>query len=177
MTQSMVTDEMRELIGRRFGEARSYPVDRNDIRRWAIAVHYPELPPGHYLDDEAAMAVFGHGMVAPEDFNPFAWATAEPGLKEPATEFDPDFIEHQFGVEGPGSITNLNSGLETEYGVRIKPGDVITRVSWVKEYVEKESSKMGPMLLTYIVTEFTNQDGEMVRRTTQLGIRYRGKQS
>jgi hypothetical protein len=177
MADSLVTAAMRELIGRPFGEARSYPVDRNDIRRWAIAVHYPQLPPAHYLDDESAQKVFGHGMVAPEDFNPFAWASAEPGLKEAPAEFDPDFIEHQFGVEGPGSITNLNSGLETEYGVRIKPGDVISKVSWVKEYVEKESSRMGPMLLTYIVTEFTNQDEEMVRRTTQLGIRYRGRDS
>lgn len=175
MPDPLVTDDMRALVGRRFGEARSYPVDRNDIRRWAIAVHYPQLPPAHYLDDEAAERSLGHGMVAPEDFNPFAWATADPALQTQEEGFDPDFIEHQFGVPGPGSITNLNSGLDTEYGVRIRPGDVITKVSWVDEYVEKESSRMGRMLLTYIVTEFTNQDDELVRRTRQLGIRYRGK--
>lgn len=175
MTESLITDAMRGLIGRKFGHATSYPVDRNDIRRWAIAVHYPEAPPAYFLDDEAAQEVFGHGMIAPEDFNPFAWVTAEPGLQPVTGDFDPDFVEHQFGVEGPGSVTNLNSGIDTTYGVPIRPGDVITKETWVSEYVEKQSSKMGPMLFTYLMTEFTNQNGEMVRRTSQLGIRYRGQ--
>lgn len=176
MTDSLITDEMRGLIGREFGKQVSYPVERNDIRRWAIAIYYPELPPKHYIDEDEAKKLFG-AMVAPEDFNPFGWVSADPGLREPSGDgegkFDYDFVEHQFGVEGPGSAANLNSGLEVEYGVRIKPGDVITKISRIKDYVEKDSSKFGKMLFTYIESEATNQNGEMVTRTVQLGIRYR----
>lgn len=167
-----INDAMRGIIGKRFDRAVSYPVDRSDIRKWAIAVYYPDLPPAHYFEDEAADAVFGSGgIVAPEDFNPFAWVSAEPGLAASAGDVDLNFYEHRHGIEAPEFAVNLNSAIDTEYGVRIRPGDVITKESWVDEYVEK-NGRMGTMLLTYMVTEFTNQSGEMVRRVRQLGIRY-----
>jgi hypothetical protein len=172
MPDSHITDEMRGAIGRRFGRTVSYPVDRSDIRKWAIAVYYPELPPAHYIEDAAAEALYGEGgLVAPEDFNPFAWLTAEPGLAARRAEIDLNFYETALGIPGPGLAVNLNSGITVEYGVRIRPGDVITRESWVDEYTEK-IGRMGLMLFTYLVAEMTNQRGELVRRTRQLGIRY-----
>lgn len=162
--ETYISDEMRAVVGRPFNRARSYPVSASDIRKWAIAVHFPELPPPLYWGEEAS-------MVAPEDFNPFAWASAEPGMQARRADFDADYVETVLGIRGPGLKTNLNSGLDTVYGVRMRPGDVVSTVSHVREYLEKEG-RMGRMLLTILRTEWTNDRGETVKRTDQTSIRY-----
>ena len=42
---------------------------------------------------------------------------------------DPNVTEARFGVPGPGLSFQLNGGLRVEYGVRMRPGDVITSVT------------------------------------------------
>ena len=72
-----ITDEMRAAVGRELARMTSYPITDSDIRRWAVAVYYPEEPPRLFWDaDYAAGTSFG-GIVAPEEFNPFAWMVAE----------------------------------------------------------------------------------------------------
>jgi hypothetical protein len=168
---SWITDEMRGLVGRPFNQARSYPVAASDIRKWAIAVYFPESPPPLYWDEDTATASGERGVVAPEDFNPFAWLTAEPGMAARRAEFDADHLESQFGVLGPGLRTNLNAGLDATYGVRIRPGDVVTAESRIVSYEEK-AGRMGRMLLTVVRTVWTNQRGETVKTTEQTSIRY-----
>jgi hypothetical protein len=163
---SWITDGMRGLVGRPFNCARSYPVSASDIRKWAIAVYFPDPPPPRYWDEDGE-----HGLVAPEDFNPFAWLTAEPGMAARRADFDADHVESQFGVRGPGLRTNLNAGLDTTYGARIRPGDVLTAESQIVSYEEK-TGRMGRMLLTVVRTVWTNQRGETVKSTDQTSIRY-----
>ena len=55
--------------------ATSFPITDSDIRRWAIAVYYPEPAPRLFWDAEYAAGTVHGGIVAPEDFNPFAWLT------------------------------------------------------------------------------------------------------
>ncbi len=167
----LVRPDMAAIVGQPYGVAYSYPVTASDIRRWAIAVYYPEHPPRHYWDEEYAGSTPRGGIVAPEDFNPFAWATARPELTARRSDFDPDYIETQFGITGPGRAANLNAGLSVEYGERMRPGDVITSASQVTSYEEKKG-RMGRMLITIIRTTWTNQDGAMVKRTDQTSIRY-----
>src|SRR5262249_8780801 len=50
----------------------------NAIRLWAIATCYREAPPAEFLDDAAARRGPWGGMVAPRDFNPFAWTRCTP---------------------------------------------------------------------------------------------------
>ena len=111
------------------------------------------------------------GIVAPEDFNPFAWATAVPELAPRTEGFDWDYTETSLGVKGPGLTTNLNAGSQTRYGPRIRPGDVIRSSSHVLSYTEKQG-RMGTMLLTIIRSTWLNQQGEMVKQTDQTSIRY-----
>jgi len=40
--ESVITEEMRSILGVSSGGMISYPVSASDIRRWAIAVYYPE---------------------------------------------------------------------------------------------------------------------------------------
>jgi hypothetical protein len=168
---SWITEDMRAIVGRPFNKNRSYPVSISDIRKWAIAVHYPETPPRLFWDEEYARTTAFAGVVAPEDFNPFAWISAEPGMRARRAAFDADYLERGFGISGPGLTTNLNAGLSTEYGERMRPGDVIAGQSEVVSYTEKHG-RMGRMLITVIRTVWTNQHGARVKRTDQTSIRY-----
>ncbi|HXT88589.1 MAG TPA: MaoC family dehydratase N-terminal domain-containing protein [Trebonia sp.] len=171
MTDVYITPEMRSVIGVPFRETVSYPVSASDIRRWAIAVYYPEVPPRLYWDEEYAAATSFGGIVAPEDFNPFAWVTAVPELRPREEHFDWDYTETSLGVKGPGLTTNLNAGAQTRYGPRIRPGDVIRSSSHVLSYTEKQG-RMGTMLLTVTRSTWLNQNGETVKENDQTSIRY-----
>ena len=77
--KSYITDEMRAILDKPMSRLTSYPIAASDIRKWAIAVYYPEIPPRLFWDEDyAATSRFG-GIVAPEEFNPFAWITRDPG--------------------------------------------------------------------------------------------------
>jgi hypothetical protein len=172
MPDSHISDAMRAAVGTEMGRRVSYPVSESDIRRWALAVYYPEQPPREYLDAEAAAKNQYGGLVAPQEFNPFAWAVVEE--KKPDVELegnDPGRFEKLLGLEPPPVKFQLNGGLEVEYGVPMRPGDVITSVSRLSEYREREG-RLGLMLFTVSEDTWTNQDGDVVKRTRSTLIRY-----
>jgi hypothetical protein len=163
---------MQSAIGRETGRSVSYPVSVSDIRRWAVAVYYPEEPPRLYWDEEFAAQTVHGGIVAPEEFNPFAWMSAEPaGVPRQVGGYDPDHTEKVLGVDPPGLRNLLNGGIDVHYGVRMRPGDVITSISRLAGYKEREG-RLGLMLFTNSETEWTNQEGQLVKRTTGTLIRY-----
>lgn len=147
-----VSERMRECVGRELDRRVSYPVGASDIRRWAVAVYHPELPPRRFWD------VRDTDLVAPEDFNPFAWLVAEPPGR-PLVLRDP---EELLGIAGPEVSTRLRGGMATEYGVPIRSGDVITSVRSLAGYDER-AGRRGPMLFTMVADVWTNQRGEHVK--------------
>jgi hypothetical protein len=171
--QTHITDEMRALVGREMRRWVSFPVSGSDIRRWAIAVYYPQCPPGRFWDTEAAAVSRYGGIVAPEDFNPFAWMVAQPKGQSTmaAVAGNPDAIENGLHVAGPGLEHALNGGIQIAYGVPMRPGDVITSVITLAEYRERLGS-LGLMLFTSIKTVWTNQNGEIVKTGVSTVIRY-----
>jgi hypothetical protein len=135
-------------------------------------VYYPEEPPREYLDGAYAKNTQYGGVVAPQEFNPFAWAVVE--KVEPDVEIegnDPDRTEKILGVAPPGLKFQLNGGMEVEYGVPMRPGDVITAVSRLAGYSEREG-RLGLMLFTVNEDTWTNQDNEVVKKTRSTLIRY-----
>ncbi|MCW2495276.1 MaoC family dehydratase N-terminal domain-containing protein [Jatrophihabitans sp.] len=150
----------------------SYPVSASDIRRWAIAVYFPDRPPRQYWDAAYAATLPTGGIVAPEEFNPFAWMAAvpeAPAIKPSSTH--PDSVEIRLGVPGPGLTFQLNAGMESEYGVWMRPGDVITSVTSLKHYRET-AGRLGLMLITTLEDRWTNQAGELVQLAQSTSIRY-----
>ncbi|AYJ52081.1 hypothetical protein D8W71_20895 [Rhodococcus sp. P1Y] len=156
---------MRSVIGTEFASSTSFPVAESDIRRWAMAVHYPEPPPARYWDTSD-----GHTLTAPPDFNPFAWMTTAGPDPQPGI-YDPDKNFKKLGVEGAGLTRQVNGGIEVEYGVPIRAGDVVHSSSNISALTEREG-KLGLMLFTTTETIWTNQDGDEVRRTKMTIIRY-----
>jgi hypothetical protein len=72
-TETLVTPEMAETKGVWGSERVSYPISESDIRKWAIAVYWGEAPPRLYWDADYAAGTRWGGIIAPQDFNPFAW--------------------------------------------------------------------------------------------------------
>jgi hypothetical protein len=175
MTDSYIRPDMLAAIGRPLGRRVSYPVSESDIRRWASAIYYPESPPARYYDAEVAAKSRWGGIIAPRDFNPFAWMVAEEetlsGGGVAASENDPNRIELGLGLASPGLKFQLNGGLDVEYGAPMRPGDVITSVSRLYGYQE-HTGRLGLMLFTTIEDTWTNDRDEMVKLSRSSGIRY-----
>lgn len=175
MPDTWISDEMRALVGREYGTPRrSVPIALSDIRKWALAIYYPEVPPRLFWDEEHAATTSYGGVVAPEEFNPFAWFTADGPVIPPTFEgaVRGMGVEEALGVEGPKTSFILNGGMEMVHGARMRPGDVITSgLTKLAEYRERET-RLGLMLFTITETTWTNQHDEMVRITRSTGLSY-----
>ena len=84
---------------------------------------------------------------------------------------DTDRLEKSIGIQGPGLEFQLNGGMSVDYGVRMRPGDVITSEGRLAEYTEREG-RLGLMLFTTTEDTWTNQNDEIVKRTRMTLIRY-----
>jgi N-terminal half of MaoC dehydratase len=167
-SESLISAEMHEIVGRELDRQVSFPIAESDIRRWALATYYPELPPRRFWDREAAAASRHGGIVAPEEMNPFAWFVADP-LGPPLVLGSP---EDMLGVPEPDLPAKLRAGMRVTYGVPMRVGDVITSVRRLFGYDEHDG-RLGPMLFTTTEEEWTNQANEVVKRYQNTFIRYR----
>ncbi|QNN63807.1 MaoC family dehydratase N-terminal domain-containing protein [Leucobacter denitrificans] len=159
---------MHNAVGTEISRRVSYPVSDSDIRRWALATYWPASPPKRYLSTDT------NAVVAPEDFNPFAWAVVDSRQHPDAVDSDqndPDSTEKQIGVEGPGLKFMLNGGMVATYSTAIRPGDTITSVNRLSSYTER-TSRLGQMLITVLSDEWTNQHGDVVKRVDTTLLRY-----
>ena len=159
---SYVTQEMREAQGR-WGESRTAPpITETDIRRWAMATFYPEQPPRIYWDAEYAAATHWGGIVAPPDFNPFAWPVERP-------KGGPAGLAGRH-PEGK-SLTGMNGGQTDTYGAPMRPGDVISARSRLVDWWEREG-RLGHTLYVRTEVEWRNQDDALVRTRLSISVRY-----
>ena len=164
-TGGLITAEMVAKVGAEIATARSYPISASDIRRWAIAVYYPDPPPAMFWDGGPD----GDDIVAPEEFNPFAWMAAEPqGVQRSPAELS---MEARLGLPELGLPHMLNGGIEVEYGAAMRPGDVIASVTTLDDYSERHG-RLGRMLITRSRTEWRNQDDVHVKTQINTLIRY-----
>lgn len=171
MSETWVTNDMQRIVGKPMRESLSYPIAVSDIRKWAIAVYYPDEPPRLFWDEAYAAGTEHGGIVAPEEFNPFAWSTQKPALSDPQVA-QTAFSERELGVEPPDYKAILLTEIREHYGsVRMRPGDVIRSVVRISEYSEREG-RMGHMLYTTLANEWYNQDAEWVRTTESVFVRY-----
>jgi acyl dehydratase len=145
-------------LGRSTEPVVSLPVDPNDIRRWAMAVYYPDPPPADFFDVEAARSGPWGGFVAPRDFNPFAWVR----------EFHPESYPWMRGMGTEPGSRGLNGGQRSLYFAPIRPGDVIMCRAALVDAYEKDG-RLGTMLFLIDESRWTNHRGELVKiglRTT-----------
>lgn len=167
---TFVTQDMVNRKGVWGGERTSPPISTSDIRKWAIATYWPQKPPSIYWDEEYAKTTRHGGIIAPSDFNPFAWPVervrpARTGPPDPAANLTPS------GGKPRRSTTGMNGGQTDTYGAPMRPGDVITSRSRLKDWNEREG-RLGLTLFTFTETEWRNQNGELVRTRISTSIRF-----
>ena len=144
----------------------SPPITDSDIRRWAIAVHWPEEPPAIFWDAEYAAETRWGTIIAPPDFNPFAWPVTSPRAAKPKSGSSEGAKDRSSkGRRG------MNGGQVDTYGVPMRPGEVISARNRLRDWDERET-RLGQTLFTYTETEWRNQDDELVKRRVSTGIRY-----
>lgn len=148
-------EEVKTTVGRELHRVTSPPVSLSDIRKHAIAVYWPETPPRLFWDEEYARQTSWGGIVAPEDFNPFAWPIEGSG-------------RYPCGIDIPDTARTFNGGSEAAYFAPIHPGDTITAAETMVD-VYQRTGRTGRLLFLVSETRWTNQQGELVK--TQRGTR------
>ncbi len=154
-----ITPEIKTQIGVEKDMIRSSPVSESDIRKWAIAVYWPETPPKLFWDQDHAKSTKWKGIIAPQEFNPFGWPAERP--------------KQRLSAMGTGKAGTriLNGGLDIEHLKPIRPGDIITSRSKLAEVFEREG-RLGLMMFQVTQTDWTNQKNELVRRSKMTLIFY-----
>jgi len=173
--RTLISDEMRSIIGVVIEEETSYPIAASDIRRWALAVYHPEIPPPEFWDEDHPLTAALGGIVAPDEFNPLAWITKRPGPRH----HDRDEVvakvgafEEALGVESPEFRALLQGEIRARYGeARMRPGDVIHSATSITEYSEREG-RMGLQLYTTLSEVLTNQNRDWVKTVDTVFVRY-----
>jgi hypothetical protein len=160
MGDTYITEEIRKMLDVERDVMISPPIGDSDIRKWAIAVYWPETPPRQFWDVEYARSSRWGGIVAPQEFNPFAW----PVERKEATR-----LGGPIG-KGPGERV-LNGGSEAHYYAPMRPGDVIRSGTKLVEVYEK-TGRLGVMMFLINETTWTNQQGEVVKVDRKTSIRY-----
>lgn len=161
--ETLVTPAMEAARGVWGPETTSYPVTESDIRKWAIAVFWPERPPRIYWDAEYAASTRWASIIAPRDFNPFAWPVERPAGRGSAGPVP--------GQQPKKGDNILNGGQQDTFFLPIRPGDVVTAHSRLSHWEERQG-RNGLTLYQYTESEWRNQEGALVKRRISTGIRY-----
>ena len=151
-------DKTISWLGRPTDPVVALPVDANDIRRWAMAVYYPDAPPDAFfdLDDIGTRAVgadWSHHV------------TSIPRVGERASTPSPTRgCTRGWGNE-PGHAASTAVSAAT-YFAPIRVGDVSCASRTLVDTFEKDG-RLGTMLFLVDGSRWTNQRGELVK----LGLR------
>jgi acyl dehydratase len=126
-----------------------------DIRRWAMALDYPN--PLHWDEDFARASRFA-GLVAPQSF---------------AVGLDFSHGLHPAYVgRVPGSQLLLGGEEWWFYGPRIRPGDRLTQARRFHDYRMAETRFAGPSMIARGDTLHRNQRGEPVAKERATTVRF-----
>jgi len=156
---TLITPALKGILNVWSAPEISHPVDRSDLRKWAIAVYWPEVPPKIFWDEGYANTAKYGGIIAPREFNPFAWPAIRPAERAPRP-----------ARRGVGERT-MNGGQKEVYGVPVRPGDVITSKTALV-HMEEKVGKLGLTLYKSTEMRWTNQKGEFVRSRISISIVY-----
>jgi hypothetical protein len=174
--ETYITDDMRGLLDKTMHTQTAFPIDKSDIRKWAMAVYYPNVPPREFWDEEYAAATVWQGIVAPEELNPFTWMVRDPLPVDALVGGGGDRrfgdFEGPMGVDPPPYRAVLQGQVIATYSeVRMRPGDVISARTYISDYFER-TGRMGLQLYTTVSVDFTNQNDEWIKRLDTVFVRY-----
>ena len=172
--ETYITDEMRAYIGTQTPPLVSPPISQAEIRRFAMAAYWPEVPPRRFWDEEYAQKTRWDGIVAPREYNPFAWMVgrANIGPQPERVDAEQEDEESQRELRPPGAPERyLFGGTTAEHFAPMRIGDVITSVESLVDLYER-TGRLGLMLFYVLEERWTNQRGELVQTIRSDNILY-----
>jgi N-terminal half of MaoC dehydratase len=161
------------------GDGYKFPIEASHILMFARAVGDPNRI---YSDPEYAGSTEPGSIIAPPtfaqasaQFNPNYFLRPKPGEpwfgsgKDP-TGAVPSRPAGGGGRGGGGVGRGLHAEQHFEYHRHIKPGDVLTPVSKPGKQWEKEGRRGGKLRFSESVTEYYDQDGNLVITARGVGV-------
>lgn len=154
--------------------AKRFPVEAGHIMMFARAIGDPNPV---YYDEEAARQTEAGGVIAP------------PTFVQASAQFDPDYFLRpkigqpwfgsgkeptgvtRSGGGGGGGGGGLHAEQHYEYHRPVRAGDVLTATTFPGKTWEKEGRRSGKLVFSESVTEYRNQDGELVVTARGVGVR------
>jgi acyl dehydratase len=155
----VITGAARALIGVELDSV-TVEIDKTLLKRFAVAVKWPNLPNPLYYDEEyAATTPLGGIIAAPTLCGGFPW------LGPILEQVNPTMGKYRVG---------LNGGNEYEFFEPIRLGDALTARPKLANLSEKPRDDGGVMLVLDLQAEFRNQRGEQVLAARQTLLRIYG---
>jgi acyl dehydratase len=143
-------------VGQRVGGGQRWdPAAPSDIRRWIMAMDYPN--PIHWDEEFARNSQFG-GLVAPQSF--VACMDIGHGVQPACVG------------RIPGSHLIFGGEEWWHYGPRLRPGDLLVQERRFHDYKLTDTRFAGPTLFQRGDTLHRNQHGVPVAKERSTGIRY-----
>ena len=152
--------------------AKRFPVEAGHIMMFARAIGDPNPV---YYDEEAAKQTEAGGIIAP------------PTFVQASAQFDPDYFlrpkigqpwfgsgKNPSGVQrgsGGGGGGGLHAEQHYEYHRPLRAGDVLTASTQPGKTWEKEGRRSGKLVFSESVTEYRDQNGELVVTARGVGVR------
>ena len=110
---------------------------------------------------------------------------APPTFPQAVAQFDPDYFlrikpgeawfgsgKNPSGVEGkPASSGGLHAEQHFEFERPVVPGDVLSAVTKAGKTWEKESKRAGKLMFSERITEYRDQNGELVCTARGVGVK------
>ena len=152
-----------------------FPVEASHILMFARSVG--DDNPVYSAADAAAKTEAG-GIIAPPTF---AQASAQfdpdyglrPKIGQPwfGSGKEPTGIKREPGGGGRGGGGGLHAEQHFEYHRHLRPGDVLTATTSPGKTWERESARAGKLVFSETVTEYRDQNGELVITARGVGVR------
>lgn len=158
---SLIPPETLALVGQEVAEPSTATIMAKEAQRYAQAVG--DLNP-LYFDEAAAQAAGYPTIVAPPTFVQYALVQGRP-LEQLRT----DGLFHGAMPMRLAVQRTMFGGEEWDFLGPVCVGDTITGVTRLAALDEKDGSK-GPFVRITRETTYTNQRGDVVARTRQIGI-------
>jgi acyl dehydratase len=147
---SLITPEIRAMLGQELYLAGKEVIDRTAIRRYAQAIS--DLNP-LYIDEKFAKKSKYGGLIAPPTF-----------IFDVSQDIFAEVGEDGRDLSGV-TIQGLNAvrgGNEYQFFEPTRPGDIINRRRKITDIYEKKGKKVGKILFIDYETTFTNQKDKLL---------------
>jgi acyl dehydratase len=155
--------------------AKKFPIEAGHILLFARAVGDDNKI---YYDEDYAKTTEPGSIIAPPTFAiasaqfdpdfPLRPRTGQPWL---GSGKEPTGMQRSGGGGGGGGGGGLHAEQHFEYHRHLKPGDVLTATVKPGKTWEREGRRAGKLVFTETVTEYRDQNGELVITARGVGVR------